>query len=147
MRLSSPEFRHGESIPSRFTCDGANINPELHIDDVPPGALSLALIMDDPDAVSGVFVHWLLWNIAVDTAKITEKSVPGGVIEGMTSYNRNGYGGPCPPSGTHRYFFRLYALDSQMELDRTADRYDLDEAMDGHIVAQAELLGLYRRLR
>lgn len=143
MQLSTSAFRHQNYIPSRYTCDGENINPSLSIQDAPEDAKSLVLIMDDPDAPGGTFVHWTIWNIDPGTTTISENSVPGKAIEGMTSFGKRGYGGPCPPSGTHRYFFKLYALDIDLVLDPSSTAEDLESAIQGHILAKAELMGLY----
>ena len=114
MRLKSPDFEHNETIPSKFTCDGIDINPTLIIQDIPPDTRSLTLIVDDPDAPMGTWVHWVVFNIPV-IAKIDEDSIPG--TQGMNDFRKLDYGGPCPPSGTHRYFFKLYALDSKFALE------------------------------
>lgn len=145
MIISTPAFKNGEKIPSKYTCDGENINPPLEISDIPKNAKSLVLIMDDPDSPSGTWLHWSVWNIDPATKKIDENSVPIGAVEGKTSFNINGYGGPCPHSGTHRYFFKLYALDCTLELSSEADKATLEKAMMDHILAKAELMGLYKR--
>lgn len=145
MKLESPAFEHNQKIPSKYTCDGKNINPPLKIESVPEATKSLVLIMDDPDAPRGTWVHWTLWNISPDTKEIPENSVPAGAVQGQTSFGKPGYGGPCPPSGTHRYFFKLYALDATLELSPQADRATLETAMEGRILDKAELIGLYSR--
>lgn len=145
MKLTSSAFLHNSEIPSKYTCDGENINPPLGISGVPEGAKSVALISDDPDAPAGTWVHWTLWNISTATAEIPENSAPEGAIEGKTSFGKLGYGGPCPPSGTHRYFFKLYALDTIVNLDSSASKEDVLSAIEGHILDQAELIGTYRR--
>ena len=145
MKLTSPAFTHNQNVPREFTCDGSDINPPLQISDVPAGAKSLALIVDDPDAPRGDFVHWTLWNIAPDTKEIPENSVPANAIQGATDFGRHGYGGPCPPSGTHRYQFKLYALDAMLDLPATAKKQDIERAMQGHIIEQTILVGLYQR--
>ncbi|MBI2636218.1 YbhB/YbcL family Raf kinase inhibitor-like protein [Candidatus Peregrinibacteria bacterium] len=145
MEISSPTFTHNGSIPSQYTCDGDDRSPPLRISGVPRGAKSLALIHDDPDAPMGTWVHWLLWNINPLTEEIEENGVPPGATEGMTSWGNTGYGGPCPPSGTHRYLFKLYALDTILDLPSSADMTKLEEATEGHILAKAELIGLYSR--
>jgi Raf kinase inhibitor-like YbhB/YbcL family protein len=147
MKIESSAFKHNERIPPLYTCDGKNINPPLVFSDVPPKARSLALINDDPDAPVGTWDHWLLWNMAPDVSGITENSVPSGSIEGVQSWGRTGYGGPCPPAGTHRYFFKLYALDTMLTLDKRGNKSALLSAMQGHIIAQAELIGLYSRIK
>lgn len=146
MRLTSSAFEHEGSIPAAYTCDGGDISPPLHIADVPPGAKSLALIMDDPDAVKPaghVWDHWVVWNIDPTTIVIAENSAPG--IEGVNSRGKNSYGGPCPPDGEHRYYFKLYALSETLDLPASTLKTDLEQAMDGHILAKTELMGTYTR--
>ena len=148
MKLSSPAFAEGELIPSKYTCDGENVSPPLEWEDVPAQTKSLALIVDDPDAPSGVFVHWLLFRIPASEKGLTEGA--GGKISESGIHGKNGfgkvaYGGPCPPSGTHRYYFRLYALDAQLTLQSGASRSELDSAMRRHILTEAELMGRYKR--
>ncbi len=144
MKLTSSVFANNGVIPSEFTCDGDDISPHLSISDVPKNAKSLALIMDDPDAPVGIFIHWVVWNIPPDTKEISKGEEPRGV-QGMTSFRRQGYGGPCPPSGTHRYFFKFYALDAELNLPEGSTKHDLENAMQGHIIAQAQLMGTYKR--
>lgn len=143
MRLSSPNFKNGAIMPAEFTCDGANISPALIIEDVPAEAKSLALIADDPDAPMGTWVHWVVWNIS-PKIKQTAKGAKAG-IEGTNDFGRKGYGGPCPPSGIHRYYFKLYALDTSLSLDASATKAKLEQAMQNHIIAKAELMGKYSR--
>lgn len=145
MKLASSAFSHNQAIPAKYTCNGENINPPLSILDVPQNAKSLVLIMDDPDAPAGTWVHWIVWNIDPTTKEIAENSVPAGAIQGKTSFGSVGYGGPCPPSGTHRYFFKLYALDATLSLSPSAIKPDLEKAMNGHILEKTELIGLYSR--
>ncbi|MFH1533967.1 MAG: YbhB/YbcL family Raf kinase inhibitor-like protein [Nitrospirota bacterium] len=145
MEISSKAFNHNENIPAKYTCDGEGINPPLTIIGTPQDAKSLALIVDDPDAPSGTWVHWTVFNIDQSTQEIPENSIPQGATEGLTSSNSQEYGGPCPPSGTHRYFFKIYALDTTIDLDETAKPYDIEQAMEGHILDQAEFIGLYSR--
>ena len=146
MRVISKAFPPGELIPPRYTCDGKNISPEMRIFEVPESAKSIALIVDDPDAPAGTWVHWLVWNMSPATKIIPEGSVPEGAVEGITSFGAAGYGGPCPPSGTHRYFFKLYALDTVFELDPKKTRVgELEYAMERHIISKAETIGTYRR--
>ena len=145
MRISTHAFSERRPIPERFTADGKNINPPLAISGVPKDAKSLVLIVDDPDAPMGVWNHWLVWNIEPDAAFINEDSVPRGAVVGRNDAGTAEYVGPSPPSGTHRYFFRLYALDTKLGLPAGAGRSDLDAAMHGHILARAELLGRYGR--
>lgn len=144
MKLTSV-FVHGEKIPSIYTCDGEDFSPELRIADVPEGTKSLALIADDPDAPVGLFVHWVVYNIPVSAKAFSSKTMPEGAVEGMTNFGRVGYGGPCPPNGSHRYFFKMYALDKTMDLAPGATKLQLERAMDGHILEKAELMGVYSR--
>jgi Raf kinase inhibitor-like YbhB/YbcL family protein len=145
MRLTSPAFADAGNIPARFTCDGENINPPLAVSGVPAEAKSLVLIMDDPDAPAGDWVHWTAWNIDPDVTVIAEQSVPAGAVEGLTSFGRPGYGGPCPPSGTHHYQFKLYALDRTLDLPASAKKADIESAMAGYILTETMLVGLYQR--
>jgi len=145
LQLTSPAFPHNGMIPSRFTCDGVDVNPPLAIRDVPGSSRALALIVDDPDAPAGTWVHWVVWNIAPDTREIGEDSVPAGAVQGTNDFRKPRYGGPCPPSGTHRYFFKLYALDQTLSVPSGAAKAQVEEAMRGHVVGQAELIGRYRR--
>lgn len=144
MRITSSAFQEGGSIPPKFTCDSAGTSPPLQIAEVPPGAKSLALIVDDPDAPSGLFTHWMVWNISPQTNAIAEGSTPKGV-HGTNDFGKSGYGAPCPPSGTHRYHFKIFAVDRDLDLPSGAGRNQLDVAMKGHVVAQGELMGRYSR--
>ena len=161
MLLTSPSFKHNEFIPAKFTCDGfdtfdrlsagklttsgGDMNPELVIANVPAEAKSLALIMDDPDAPGGTFTHWTVWNIDPLAQFIKEESTPPKSIEGITDFGRIGYGGPCPPSGTHHYHFKLYALDATLDLPEDASRSNLEKEIQKHLIEQTELVGLYGR--
>jgi len=145
MEISSPAFEHNMLMPSKYTCDGINISPPLKISGVPSGAVSLALIMDDPDAAMKTWLHWTAWNIGPSTAIIEENSLPANAIEGKTSFGDTGYGGPCPPSGTHRYFFKLYALDCMLDLKYGAGLRELEKSMEDHIIGKTEFIGLYKR--
>lgn len=145
LNISSPTFSHGEAIPTRYTCDGTDTSPPLVVDKTPAAARTLALIMDDPDAPMGTWVHWVMWNIPAQTREIPENSVPPHASQGMNSWKRNNYGGPCPPSGTHRYFFRLYALDTAVNLPLATTKAELERAMQGHLLARGELMGTYRK--
>ena len=144
MKMTSSAFQEGANIPSKFTCDGADTSPPLQIADIPSGAKSLALIVDDPDAPSGLFTHWIVWNMTPQTSGIGEGSTPNGV-QGTNDFGKSGYGGPCPPSGTHRYYFKIFALDRELNLPFGAKRGQLDAAMKSHVVAQGELMGRYSR--
>src|SRR6266478_387435 len=144
MKITSSVFQQGGNIPSKFSCDGANTNPPLQISDVPPEAKSLVLIVDDPDAPSGLFTHLAVWNISPQTSAIGEGSTPKGV-QGTNDFGRSGYGGPCPPSGSHRYYLKIFALDRDLDLPSGAKRSHLDAAMKGHVVAEGELMGRYAR--
>jgi len=144
MQITSPEFKQNEYIPANFTCEGRDINPALDISNIPEGTKSLALVMDDPDAPIGVWVHWVVFDIPV-ISRIEEDSAPGKL--GITGSGQKGYGGPCPPSGTHRYFFKIYALDTLLNLKEGISKGQLEKAMQGHILDKAELIGLYKRGR
>jgi len=143
--IESSAFKNNSNIPSKYTCDGENINPPLSISGVPENTQSLVLVVEDPDAPMGTFTHWTIWNISSQTTEIPENSVLTGATEGKTDFGRVGWGGPCPPSGTHRYFFKLYALDTKLDLVGGASKTELEKAMEGHILAGAELIGLYSR--
>ncbi len=145
MHISSSVFKDNEHIPYQYTCDGKNTNPPLELSGVPAEAKSLALIVDDPDAPGGEWVHWLVWNIDPATIVISEQSVLIGAVEGMTDFKKPGYSGPCPPDGMHRYFFKLYALDTKLNLQPSANKANLENAMKGHILDQARLASLYER--
>ncbi len=145
LSISSPAFAGNGNIPSRFTCQGLDVNPPLVIKNIPPGTVSLALVVDDPDAPVGTWVHWVAWNISAATGEIGENSVPPGCVQGRNDWKRNSYGGPCPPSGTHRYFFRLYALNSELHISANSTAADLRQAMKGRIIGESELVGLYKK--
>ena len=144
MKITSSAFHEGGNIPSRFTCDGSDTSPPLQITGIPSEAKSLVLIADDPDAPSGLFTHWLVWNIPPQTDSIAEGSAPKGV-QGNNDFGKSGYRGPCPPPGTHRYSFKIFALDRELDLHAGAKRSQLDAAMKGHAIAQGELVGRYAR--
>jgi len=139
--VTSSAFQSGGKIPDQFTCKGANVNPPLQWKGVPPGTKSLALIVDDSDAPGGLFTHWIVWNIDPAPNQVSEKSVPAGAIEGTSDFGKIGYGGPCPPSGTHRYFFRIIALDGKLDLKSGVKRHELDKAIASHSLARGELMG------
>lgn len=141
-RISSPAFEEGERIPVQYTCDGKNISPPLDLSGIPGKTASLALVVEDPDAPAGNWVHWVVWNI--DPLKsIGENSIPG--TEGLNDFGKHHYGGPCPPSGTHRYYFRAYALDSLLAIPGSSDRFQLAEAIEGHVLAESAWMGRYTR--
>lgn len=144
MKLSST-FADNTSLPVRFTCDGANISPPLTFSGVPKNAKSIALVMDDPDAPMGTWDHWIVWNLPV-TAKIEEGKEPD-APHGRNSFGKLHYGSPCPPSGTHRYIFKAYALDSVLALAPGSTKHLLETAMKGHVLAEAKLVGLYKRVK
>jgi len=143
MKITSPGFEHNQLMPAKFTCDGEEVNPSLIIEDIPANTKSLVLIVDDPDAPMGTWVHWVVYDIPVVNL-IGENRVPG--KQGRNDSSRTGdYGGPCPPSGTHRYFFKIYALDTLLNLAKGAGKAEVEKAMQGHILDKAELVGLYQR--
>jgi Raf kinase inhibitor-like YbhB/YbcL family protein len=141
--ITSSSFQAGGDIPAKFTCDGTNVSPALQIGGVPNEAKSLVLIVDDPDAPRGLFTHWIIWNIDPKTTRVAENSAPAAGVQGTNDFGKRNYGGPCPPSGTHRYFFKIFALDTKLELKPNARRAELDAAMRGHVLAQGELMGRY----
>ena len=148
MKLSSPSFIHEGMIPSPFTCDGINKSPELVWGDVPAGTQSFALIVDDPDAPHGTWVHWVVYNIPAEITSFSEgiTEFPKFGIQGSNSFNgQTDYGGPCPPSGTHRYYFKLYALDTILELSNGVSKEAVEAAIKGHILSEATLMGRYER--
>lgn len=142
LSISSPAFANNTYIPVKYTCEGKNINPEIIIDNIPKGTRSLVLIMDDPDAPSGTFDHWIMWNIRPQ-GRIEENTSPG--EQGKNSHDENKYFGPCPPKGMHHYHFRIYALDTLLDLSHNTNKRMLQRAMDGHILASGELVGLFGR--
>jgi len=142
IKIISSAFKNNERIPSKYTCDGIDVNPPLKFQNIPNGTKSLALIVDDPDAPMGTWIHWIVWNIN-PTEEINEATVPG--IEGINDFNKTSYGGPCPPLGIHRYFFKIYALKTKLDLNSNARKRDLEEAMEGKIIAKGEIMGLYSR--
>jgi Raf kinase inhibitor-like YbhB/YbcL family protein len=150
MRIESPAFAEGAQIPRRCTCDGEDISPPLSWSGVPGGTKSLALICDDPDAPGKTWVHWVLFNLPPRTRELPEGvpargTISGGGEQGVNDFRKIGYGGPCPPSGTHRYVFKLYALDAEVALASGATRADLDRAMKGRVLAEVALTGKYSR--
>jgi Raf kinase inhibitor-like YbhB/YbcL family protein len=150
IKLTSTAFKEGEPIPRQYTCDGVNISPPLEWTGLPKTAKTIAIIADDPDAPSGNWVHWVLYNLPADNIGLVENLPPAenlkaGGFQGKTDFEKIGYGGPCPPAGTHRYFFKIYALDGELPLKAGATKDELLKAMEGHIVGQAQLMGTYRR--
>ena len=145
MKLISLAFSDNQNIPAKYTCDGANISPPLTIVEAPTDARSLVLIVDDSDAPAGDWVHWTVFNIDPATTEIAEGAVPSGGIEGMTDFGKSGWGGPCPPSGVHHYQFKLYVLDTKLTLGTSAKKKDIEAAMQGHILDQTILVGLYQK--
>lgn len=140
--ITSPAFSNNNRIPSKFTCSGEDVNPQIDIKGLPEETKSLALIVDDPDCPIGDWVHWIVWNIK-PTTTIKENSIPG--VQGINDFGKHSYGGPCPPSGTHRYFFKVYALDTLFSLDVHTRKKGFEKAMSGHILAKGELVGTYSR--
>jgi Raf kinase inhibitor-like YbhB/YbcL family protein len=151
IQLKSPAFTEGQPVPRKHTCEGPDVSPPLAWTGVPEGAKSLVLICDDPDAPMGTWVHWVLFNLPADTTGLPEDvpkkpTLDNGARQGTTDFKRPGYGGPCPPPGKpHRYFFKLYALDSRLDLGEGVRKKDVEKAMQGHILAQGQLMGTYKR--
>jgi len=150
IKITSSAFEDGGLIPSKYTGDGADVSPPLQWDTVPEGTRSIALICDDPDAPMGTWVHWVLFNLPSDAKELVEnipsdKILPDGARQGLSDFGRVGYGGPCPPGGTHRYFFKIYALDTEVGLQAGADKRRLLKTMEGHILSQGQLIGKYKR--
>ncbi len=152
IEMASSAFEHGQAIPSLYTCDSADISPPIEWGPLPPGTATMALIVDDPDAPRGTWVHWVIYNIPSEDRWLEEniphdKVQPDGCFQGINDFRKIGYGGPCPPGGTHRYFFKLYALDVRLEIPPGATKDQLLGAMEGHIIAAGELMGTYSRSR
>jgi len=154
LRITSPAFEHGEPMPRRYTCEGDDISPALEWSGVPEGTKSLALIVDDPDAPDPaapkrVWVHWVLYDIPPDVIRLREAiggaDLPSGTLEGLNDWKKVGYGGPCPPIGRHRYFFKLYALDCMLSDLEHPTKAKLERAMNGHVLARAELVGTFKK--
>lgn len=145
MKITSPAFGNNQQIPKKYSCQGENINPPLLFSDIPQRAKSLVLVMDDPDAPMGTFVHWVLYNINISEKETPENSTPKSAAQGVTGAGRQGYIGPCPPSGTHRYFFKLYALDNILDAGVGANKQEIENKMQGHILETSELVGLYEK--
>lgn len=145
MEISSSAFKNNSGIPSKYTCDGSGVNPPLNIGKIPSEAQSLVLIVDDPDAPGGTFLHWLVWNIDPKVSLIEEDSLPLGGVQGENDFGKKNYGPPCPPSEQHRYFFKVYALDKKLDLTPGLSKKEVEKAMKDHILDQAQLVGLYQR--
>ncbi|MFQ5798082.1 MAG: YbhB/YbcL family Raf kinase inhibitor-like protein [Bacteroidota bacterium] len=150
IKMTSGAFEEGGMIPKQYTCDGPDVSPPLVWSSVPNGTKSLALICDDPDAPMGTWVHWVLFNLPPDIKELPEKVAPqktlaNGARQGTNDFRKIGYGGPCPPSGTHRYYFKLYALDTEINLEAGATKKELLKAMEGHILAEGQLMGKHKR--
>src|SRR2546426_12804299 len=149
-KVTSTAFNEGQPIPKQYTCDGVNISPPLEWSGVPKTAKTIAIVCDDPDAPGGTWVHWMLYNLPADNIGLVEnlpatETLKAGGFQGKNDFSKTGYGGPCPPSGTHRYFFKIYALDSELPLKAGATKEELMKAMEGHIVLQGQLVATYRR--
>lgn len=149
MNVRSPAFAHGGVIPSKYTCEGENVSPPLEWSDVPEGARAMALVVDDPDAPAKVWVHWVLYNLPPEAGLLPEgtRGLEATAREGRNDFGDVGYGGPCPPRGTHRYRFRLFALDAHLDMGEACSKAELLRAMEGHVLAEAELTGLYAKVR
>jgi len=150
INLTSSAFESGEMIPTKYTCDGRDVSPPLSWSGIPDSAESIALIADDPDAPGKTWVHWVLFNLPADVTSLEENvskeaTLENGAVQGITDFGRHGYGGPCPPGGTHRYFFKIYALDTALDIDSNVSKSDVVNAMDGHILAKGKLMGKYQR--
>jgi len=148
--VSSPAFKEGEAIPKKFSCDGDNVSPPLEWSGIPAGTKSIALIADDPDAPRGTWVHWVLFNLPADTKGLSENvprhsTLKNGARQGMNDSRQLGYDGPCPPGGTHRYYFKVYALDSVLPLDTGATKAQLLKSMEHHILGEGQVMGTYKR--
>ncbi|MFN3533427.1 MAG: YbhB/YbcL family Raf kinase inhibitor-like protein [Candidatus Brocadia sp.] len=150
IKMKSTAFEEGGMIPKKYTCNGSDVSPPISWTSVPEGTKSLALICDDPDAPMGTWVHWVLFNLPADIRELPEnippeKTLANGAKQGITDFRKIGYGGPCPPGGTHRYYFKLYALDTEINLDAEITKKQLLKAMEGHILAEGQLMGKYKR--
>ena len=143
--ITSSAFARQGNIPEKYTCKGDNVNPPIHVENIPINAKSVVLIMDDPDAPGETWDHWIMWDIPATTKDIQENSVPRGAIQGTNSWGNTKYQGPCPPSGTHRYVFKVYALDTTVELRTNSKKNAVEQAMRGHIIARGELIGMFSK--
>lgn len=150
IKVKSAVFDEGEPIPTRYTCSGVDVSPPLNWGPLPENTVSIAIICEDPDAPGGLWTHWVIFNLPADVENLTEhvmgrENLDNGAIQGLNDFGRVGYGGPCPPSGTHRYFYKVYALDVKLDLPARSTRKELLEAMDGHILDQGQIMGYYTR--
>jgi len=150
MEIKSSAFKEGEIIPGKYTCDNIDISPPLEWSEVPDGTKTFALICDDPDAPMGTWVHWVLFNLPANILGLSENTpklevLKNGARQGINDFGKIGYGGPCPPGGTHRYYFKIYALDKELESKPGITKKELLKAMEGHILAEAQLMGRYKR--
>jgi Raf kinase inhibitor-like YbhB/YbcL family protein len=150
IKLTSSAFKEGEAIPRQYTCDGVNVSPPLEWSGMPKTAKTIAIIADDPDAPAGTWVHWVLYNLPAENIGLIEnlpasENLRAGGFQGKNNFGNIGYGGPCPPTGSHRYFFKIYAVDSELPLKAGATKAELEKALEGHIVGQAQLMGMYAR--
>ena len=145
LKVTSSTFSDGGKIPKKYTCDASNVNPPLRIENLPNTVKSLALIVDDPDAPGRTWTHWLVWNIEPKTTEIPEARAPSGSVQGKNDFGDASYGGPQPPSGTHRYYFKIFALDKTLDLKAGAKRKEVDAAIKGHVIAQGEVMGKYSK--
>ena len=150
INVSSPAFKDGEMIPPKYTCDGMDVSPPIEWENIPDQAKSIALVCDDPDAPMGTWVHWVVFNLPADLKGLPENSSPGFILsnnakEGINNFRKTSYGGPCPPAGTHRYFFKVYALDLILNINDSINKEKLLNAMNGHIIASGQLMGKYTR--
>ena len=145
LTVTSSAFSDGGKIPKKYTCDDSNMSPPLRVENLPEAVKSLALIVDDPDAPGRTWTHWLVWNIEPKAVEIRENSLPENAVQGTNDFGKAKYGGPCPPSGTHRYRFRAYALDAVLSLPSSATKSAVEKAMSGHVIAQGTLMGTYSR--
>jgi len=150
IKLTSTAFKEGQPIPRQYTCDGVNVSPPLEWTGVPKTAKTVAIVADDPDAPAGTWVHWVIYNLPAENVGLVEnlpatEELKAGGFQGTNDFGKIGYGGPCPPSGTHRYFFKVYALDLELPLKAGATKADVEKAMEGHIIAQGQLMGTYSR--
>jgi len=150
IKVSSTAFKEGELIPSKFTCDGENISPQIAWTNFPKSTESFVLISDDPDAPVGTWVHWVVYNIPASCTELKEKfpkdeKFDNGIMQGTTDFRKTGYGGPCPPSGTHRYYFKIYALDVILNVKSGLTKKEILKEIEGHIIAEGQLMGKYKR--